>query len=186
MHFGGERRAFSWRIRILQAEICKKHDSQSTYNIDFRHCCLLGQYIKIDFRHFVLYCWMLDADLYERNKERAMRLTDQRLLELFLNALEEASRGVIGYVVWKKVAWEWVLKNLDGQTQRSLAERMVEHVKSGGEIDKTKETRPEYTGRHEFHYDFRFRVDGLDIYIETVLDETKTGPVVTVVSTHLK
>ncbi len=115
-----------------------------------------------------------------------MRLTDERLLGLFLQAIEDASKGFNGYVVWKRVAWEWVLKNLEGQTQQSLSGKMLEHVRAGGEIDKTKETRPEYTGRHEFHYDFRFRVDGIEIYIETVLDETRTGPVVTVVSTHLK
>jgi hypothetical protein len=129
---------------------------------------------------------VLDSDIFEWSKGGGMRLTDERLLGLFLQAIEDASKGFNGYVVWKRVAWEWVLKNLEGQTQQSLSGKMLEHVRAGGEIDKTKETRPEYTGRHEFHYDFRFRVDGIEIYIETVLDETRTGPVVTVVSTHLK
>lgn len=187
MHSANPRKCcFFLENRQPKHENWQKPESYQARAIDFRRFCRERAWFKIDFRHFMLYCWTLDADIYKRNKERAMRLTDQRLLGLFLQAIGEASRGVNGYLVWKRVAWEWVLKNLDGQTQQSLAEKLVEHVKSGGEIDKTKETRPEYTGRHEFHYDFRFRVDGLDVYIETVLDETRTGPVVTVVSTHLK
>lgn len=115
-----------------------------------------------------------------------MRLTDQRLIELFRDVLGNDARGVGGYVRWKKVPAEWVSKNLDGQTQRSIAQAMLDYVDAGGEIDQTRETRPEYSSQFEFHYDFRFRIDGIDIYIETVLVETKTGPEIIIVSFHLK
>ena len=115
-----------------------------------------------------------------------MRLKDQVILGLFVRAIEEASNGYEGYVVWRPKAWGWVKENLDGQTQASFAEKMLEHVNSGGEIDQTREALDEYRDKHEFHYDFRFQVDGIDVYLETLLDQRKTGPVVTVVSAKLK
>ncbi|MCE3014795.1 MAG: hypothetical protein ACK56W_18210 [Pirellula sp.] len=115
-----------------------------------------------------------------------MRLTDQRLLTLFLQAIEEASNGTNGFVVWKRRAWEWILRELEGLSQQALAKEMLKHVRSGGEIDQTREALDEYRDYHEYHYDFRFRVGDAEIYLETVLDEKSTGPVVTVVSAKYK
>lgn len=110
------------------------------------------------------------------------RLEDPRLVALFQEALSEWQ--VSGYVVWKRIASEWVAENLEGHTTRSIARIMYEFFRSGGEIDQVRERRPEYASRYEHHYDFRLEIDGRRIYIETVLDETRTGPEITIVSIH--
>lgn len=61
---------------------------------------------------------------------------------------------------------------------------MHEFVEAGGEIDQVREQRPEYASRHEYHFDFRLNIDGRLVYIETTLDVTATGPVITIVSLH--
>lgn len=109
-------------------------------------------------------------------------LEDQRLLDLVEKALSEWKCD--GYVVWKKRPTEWLEANVEGHTIKSVAKLMHEHVRRGGKVDQTRERRPEYASVYEFHYDFRFPIDGRRIYIETVLDETKTGPTITVVNMH--
>jgi hypothetical protein len=108
------------------------------------------------------------------------RLTDLALLELFREALSEWP--VTGYVVWKRRAAEWLRANLAGQTQKSVTKLMYDHLLAGGEIDQVREQYGEYADRRPYHYDFRFEIDGRRIYIETVLDSTRTGPTVTVVN----
>lgn len=107
------------------------------------------------------------------------RLTDPELLAQFRKALSKRN----GYIDWKKVPAEWVRRNLEGQTQRSIEAAMFDHVQLNGEIDQQPETRPEYRDRYEFHYDFRLYVDGSYIYIETTLDDIIL-PTVTIVSLH--
>lgn len=46
---------------------------------------------------------------------------------------------------------------------------MCEYVKAGGKIDETRETRPEWSGRYEFHYDLRLMIQNKPVYIETRL-----------------
>jgi hypothetical protein len=111
-----------------------------------------------------------------------VRLEDQRILDLVENALSEWQCD--GYVVWKKRPTKWLEANIEGHTAKSVAKLMYEHVRGGGKVDQTLERRLEYASAYEFHYDFRFPIDGRRIYIETVLDETKTGPTITVVNMH--
>ncbi len=111
-----------------------------------------------------------------------VRLDDQRILRLFHLALSEWNCE--GFVVWKKRPVEWLEANIENQTAKSISKLMWEHVKNGGEVDQTHERREQYASIYEFHYDFRFSIDGRRIYIETVLDDTRTGPTVTVVSMH--
>ncbi len=111
-----------------------------------------------------------------------VRLDDQRILKLFRLGLSEWNCD--GFVVWKKRPSQWVDENLEGHTTRSVAKLMCEHFDAGGEIDQTRERRADYASFYEFHYDFRFAIDGRRVYIETVLDETSTGPTITVVSMH--
>lgn len=110
------------------------------------------------------------------------RLTDANLLALFDTALKEWR--VSGFIRWKRIAAEWVAENLEGHTTKSIAKMIHEFFQNGGEIDQVRERRPEYMSRYEYHYDFRFEIDGRRIYIETVLDETPTGPEITIVSIH--
>jgi len=114
------------------------------------------------------------------------RLTDERIIELFVEALSNGSRGVGGYVVWRRLADDWLRRSHDGETQRSAVKAMLGFVNAGGEIDQTRERRDPYASSTAFHYDFRFRFAGQDVYIETVINETRTGPVVTIVNMHLK
>lgn len=105
-----------------------------------------------------------------------------RRLDTFREALNEWNCG--GYIVWRKLASEWLEKNIAGYSTELVGKLMCDFVLAGGEIDETKETRPDYKNKYEFHHDFPFVIDGRKIYIETVLDVTKTGPTITVVNMH--
>lgn len=85
-------------------------------------------------------------------------------------------------VDWKRVAAEWVLKEL-GITTRAVEDAPYQHLVNGGEVSQVKETRPEYTFR-EYHYDFRIIIGSRSIYVETVLDKRRMGLYVYVVSIH--
>ena len=67
-------------------------------------------------------------------------------------------------------------------SQKAIGEAMYDHVVNGGEIDQVKENYEGYRDTHPFHYDFRIPIAGRHIYVETVFDETKMGPTITVVS----
>ena len=110
------------------------------------------------------------------------RLTDPKLLSLIREALREWRAD--GYVVWKRLPAEWLRQELEGQTQKSIAKLLHEHVEAGGEIDQVRERRERYRDRYEFHFDFRLTIDERRVYIETVLDESSTGPTITIVSIH--
>lgn len=114
------------------------------------------------------------------------RLTDIRLLDLIEEALQNGARNIGGYVQWKRLPAEWLRKNLENQTQLSVVQRMLAHVQNGDEIDQVVERRGGHLDESRFHFDFRFQMDGLDVYIETVLKETKTGPTISIVSMHPK
>jgi hypothetical protein len=93
-------------------------------------------------------------------------------------------RRVAGFVEWLRRPEEWLRENLDGLTSQAIDTAMFEHVEAGGEIDRTPEKRDRYRDEHEFHFDFRLTIDGRRLYIETVLDCTRTGPTLTIVNMH--
>jgi hypothetical protein len=107
-------------------------------------------------------------------------LRDPDLLKKFLEALTEWRCD--GYIVWKRRAAEWLRKNLDGCTQQTVNKAMHDHFVDGGEIDQTKENYEGYRDTHPYHYDFRLSVDGRPLYIETVFDDTRMGPTITIVN----
>lgn len=109
-------------------------------------------------------------------------LVDPTLLAHFREAIGEWRCD--GFVIWKRQAAQQLRDLLDSHTQKSIAKLMYEHVKAGGLIDQVRERRPEYAGRHEYHFDFRLNIDGQLVYLETTLDLTSTGPVITIVSIH--
>ena len=109
-------------------------------------------------------------------------LTDPAILGKFRHALSEWKCA--GYITWKRVAREWVERNLDGYTTRAVGEEMFRHVEAGGFIDQVRETRREWT-EHRFHYDFRIPIAGRLIYFETILmDDDPEAPTIHVVSIH--
>lgn len=109
-------------------------------------------------------------------------LKDDLIRDAFLEALSNWNRS--GYVDWRRVPSEWMRKNIDGHTLQSVAGLMFLHVLAGGEIDQVRETREPWRNVHDLQYDFRFRIGGRKIYIETVIDISKMGPTVTIVSMH--
>jgi hypothetical protein len=111
-----------------------------------------------------------------------VRLEDRRVLQLFNEALSEWNCD--GFVIWKKRAAEWLDLNMDGHSTKLVTKLMFEHLLLGGKIDQVRERRPEYSSLYEFHYDFRLTIAERPVYIETVLNETRTGPVITIVSMH--
>jgi hypothetical protein len=110
------------------------------------------------------------------------RLEDERVLQLFREALREWHCE--GFVVWKRRPAEWLDANIEGHTTKSVAKLMYEYCLQGGKIDQVRERRDEYASSYEYHYDFRFPIEGRKVYIETVLDEKSTGPMITIVNMH--
>jgi hypothetical protein len=107
-------------------------------------------------------------------------LTDPELLNRYLEALREWE--IEGFVGWKRRAAEWLRLNLEDQTQKSVARAMYEHVQAGREVDQVKERRHGHQDNYEFHFDLRFTLNGRRVYIETTLDNTRTGPMITIVN----
>jgi hypothetical protein len=98
------------------------------------------------------------------------RLTDPERLQAYKNALSHfAIRGYVEFDL-NKQSHDWIQKNLRNIPLRELAHLMQQHVESGGVIDEVRETRPEWSGEHEYHYDLRLSVYGTRVYIETRLD----------------
>ena len=61
---------------------------------------------------------------------------------------------------------------------------MHEHVQVGGIVNQVKETRKEWCA-WAFHYDFRLRIAGRKIFIETILqDDDPKDPTIHIVSIH--
>ncbi len=112
-------------------------------------------------------------------------LTNTELLTCYNNAL--ANWRYDGFIVFTELAQEWVRLNLPNFTAREIGRLMQAYVAGGGEIDRQKETRPEWT-IHEYHYDLRIPVEGRKVYIETRLfydaPEDPDDPVIHVVSIH--
>jgi hypothetical protein len=109
-------------------------------------------------------------------------VTNLTLLAHFRDALREWRCD--GFVIWKRQAAQQLRDLLDSHTQKSIAKLMHEHAEAGGVIDQVRERRPEYASRHEYHFDFRLSIDGRFVYLETTLDVTSTGPIITIVSLH--
>jgi hypothetical protein len=89
-----------------------------------------------------------------------------------------------GGVSWKKLPAEWIRKNLNGYSQEAINCLIEEHMAIGRAIDQVPESREDYRDRFQYHYDFRIAISGRLIYVETVLIETRMGPIVTVVNIH--
>ena len=107
-------------------------------------------------------------------------LRDPDTLSKFLEALKEWNCD--GYIQWKRRPAEWLRKNLQSCSQKAIGQAMYDHVVNGGEIDQVKENYEGYRDTHPYHYDFRIPIDGRLIYVETVFDETKMGPTITIVN----
>ena len=109
-------------------------------------------------------------------------LEDPDLLARFRAVLE--NWRFAGYVAWNERATIWVKENLEEFTLRDLARLMWEHIEMGNPIYQVPERRAEWN-MYDFHYDFRFRVNGRRIYIETILlDDDPDDPTIQVVSVH--
>ena len=109
-------------------------------------------------------------------------ITDPEILAKFRRALQQWR--FTGYITRKASAREWVERNLEGWTTRAIAEEMFCHFDAGGEIDRVRETRPEWN-EQRYHYDFRIQIGGRLIYIETLLvEDDPNDPTAHVVSIH--
>ncbi len=107
-------------------------------------------------------------------------LADRVLLDKIIAVLKEWNFD--GFIQWKQRPADWLRKNLEGWSQKAIGEAMYDHVANGGEIDQVKENYEGYRDTHPFHYDFRLTVGDRPIYIETIFDEMKMGPTVTIVN----
>jgi hypothetical protein len=96
-------------------------------------------------------------------------LTDRERLEAYRNAL--SNWRFEGYVRFNlsRQAHDWIRRELLNIPVRELAQLMHEHVESGGTIDEVRETRVEWSGKHQYHYDLRFVILSKPVYFETRL-----------------
>lgn len=110
-------------------------------------------------------------------------LQDPEVFAVIQHALQEGVR-FSGYVTWKPRAAEWVRQNVPNLTLQGMAERLLEYVESGGEIDQVRETRDEWS-EFKFHYDLRVPFGDRRLYVETVLlSEDPDDPEIQVVNVH--
>jgi hypothetical protein len=96
-------------------------------------------------------------------------LTDPDRLAAYKDALN--NWNVTDYIQFEltEQAYRWIGRELGGIALKELGRLMYEHVAAGGEIDEVAETRPEWSGRYDFHHDLRLTVRGKPVYIETRL-----------------
>ena len=110
------------------------------------------------------------------------RLTDPVIQAKLRHALSQWR--FTGYITWKPTARQWLEQNVEGWTTRSVGEAMFRFFGAGGEIDQTRETRPQWS-QERYHYDFRIEIAGRSLYIETILvEDDPDDPTVHVVSIH--
>jgi hypothetical protein len=97
-------------------------------------------------------------------------LTDPERLLAFKNALSNWAFG--GYIEFdlSEQSHTWIRCELRNTPLRDLALLMHQHVDAGGVIDEVRETRPEWSGEHEYHYDLRLTALGKQVYVETRLN----------------
>jgi hypothetical protein len=115
------------------------------------------------------------------------RLTDPERLRAYQNAL--GNWAFTGYVRFKltEQSRRWIRQTL-GIAVNDIGRLMQEHVAAGGQIDEVRETRPEWSSEHEFHYDLRFTIEGVPVYVETRLHDFRPfvpdRPWIQVVNAH--
>ena len=68
-------------------------------------------------------------------------LRDLEIIAKFCVAFEERTSGGVS---WKRVAAEWVRKNLDGSTTHAVDDVIHEHLANSGDIEQVAEIREEY------------------------------------------
>ena len=97
-------------------------------------------------------------------------LTDLDRLAAYANAL--ANWSISDYIQFEltEQAFRWIQRELSGITLKEIGRLMHEFVANGGTIDEVLETRPEWVGSYEFHWDLRFELRSKPIYIETRLN----------------
>lgn len=97
-------------------------------------------------------------------------LTDPERLLAYKNALSNWQFG--GYVNFNLTlqAHDWIRRELNNLPLRELARLIHEYVESGGTVDEVQETRDEWSGQYEYHYDLRFLVLTKPVYFETRLN----------------
>jgi hypothetical protein len=106
-------------------------------------------------------------------------------LRCYRNALQNWK--VRGYINFKKLAQEWLARELPNYTLPDLCQTLHGFVDQGGTIDEVVERRPEYT-HYEFHYDLRVKIGNRWVYFETVLlcedADDPDEPTILVVNIH--
>ncbi len=96
-------------------------------------------------------------------------LTDPERLRAYKNALSNWEfKGYIQFDLTEQ-SRRWIRREI-GIRLKDLGQLMHEHVDAGGDIDEVREKRPEWSGEHQYHYDLRFSVGDVPVYIETRLN----------------
>jgi hypothetical protein len=84
----------------------------------------------------------------------------------FKNALRNWNST--GYVIFKRIAADWLVRELGDPPLKDIAKELYLCVRDGGTIEEQKERRPEWDD-HDFHFDLRVKIAGRLIYFETLL-----------------
>src|ERR1700746_3573745 len=114
------------------------------------------------------------------------RLTDPELIGYYETALSNYCTN--GYVIYLKDAAVWLKSELPGWSQRRFSQMLYDFVRSGGEIDRVDETRVNWSGKYEYHYDLRPAVKRRRLYVETRLvpdvPNKRDDPYIFIVNIH--
>lgn len=113
-------------------------------------------------------------------------LSDPERWKWFWNALENWEYE--GYVIFEKIALDWLRVELSAYASKQLAELLYLHVLEHGCgcVDEQPETREQWRNIHEFHHDLRVRIEGRLVYFETrliILRKSKDS-MIAVVNAH--
>jgi hypothetical protein len=97
-------------------------------------------------------------------------LTDPIRLQAYQDALSNWSFADYIQFELTEQSQRWIHRELDDISLKEIGRLMHEHLLDGGKIDEVSETRPPWSGDYPYHYDFRFTIDHVPVYIETRLN----------------
>ena len=111
-----------------------------------------------------------NCSLSRRGKARVPALTDPTRLAAYKDALRNWNYTDFIQFDLTEQAYRWVQRELGNMALKEIGRLMHEYVDAGGEIDEVPETRPEWSDRYECHFDLRFKIQDIPVYLETRLN----------------
>ena len=111
-------------------------------------------------------------------------LKDNAIRSRICESLSHSESG--DHVRFTRQAESGLRETIPNTTPRGLVIALRTWTQKGGEINQVPETREPYCRQHKFHYDFVLSIGGNRVYVESVLDESRSDfPELVIVNIHL-